>query len=60
MALVIGHEVIGHHGLRAVFGEKFDEFLDGVYRDHFKEIQKLSKVYNRDTETIENQRYLTP
>ena len=59
MARVIGHEVIGHHGLRAVFGEKFDEFLDGVYRDHFEEIQKLSKVYNRDTETVENQRYLT-
>ena len=59
VARVIGHEVIGHHGLRAVFGEKFDEFLDGVYREHYMEIQKLSKVYNRDTETVENQRYLT-
>ena len=59
VARTIGHEVIGHKGLRAVFGQKFDDLLDLVYRDHFDEIAKLSETYKRDTETIENQRYLT-
>lgn len=59
VARTIGHEVIGHKGLRAVFGEQFDNLLDLVYRDHFDEIAKLAETYHRDTETIENQRYLT-
>ena len=56
---VIGHEVIGHKGLRAVFGERFDSLLDLVYRDHFEEVAKLGDRYHRDTETLENRRYLT-
>lgn len=56
---VIGHEVIGHKGLRAVFGERFDSLLDLVYRDHFEEVAKLGERYHRDTETLENRRYLT-
>lgn len=59
VARTIGHEVIGHKGLRAVFGQKFDDLLDLVYRDHFDEIARLAETYHRDTETIENQRYLT-
>ncbi|MBS1369738.1 MAG: hypothetical protein HPZ91_07245 [Lentisphaeria bacterium] len=59
VARTIGHEVIGHKGLRAVFGEQFDNLLDLVYRDHFEEVTKLAETYHRDTETIENQRYLT-
>ena len=59
VARTIGHEVIGHKGLRAVFGEQFDNLLDLVYRDHFEEVAKLAETYHRDTETIENQRYLT-
>lgn len=59
VARAIGHEVIGHKGLRAVFGQKFDDLLDLVYRDHFDEIARLAETYHRDTETIENQRYLT-
>ena len=56
---VIGHEVIGHKGLRAVFGERFDSLLDLVYRDHSEEVAKLGDRYHRDTETLENRRYLT-
>ena len=56
---VIGHEVIGHKGLRAVFGKRFDSLLDLVYRDHFEEVAKLGDRYHRDTETLENRRYLT-
>ena len=59
VARTLGHEIVGHKGLRTVFGDKFDSLLDQVYRDHFEEIQKLENVYKRDTETVENQRYLT-
>ena len=59
VAKTLGHEIVGHKGLRTVFGDKFDSLLDQVYRDHFEEIQKLENVYKRDTETVENQRYLT-
>lgn len=27
------HEVVGHHGLRELFGDDFDTFLDNVYRN---------------------------
>ena len=56
---VVGHEVIGHVGLKAVFGENFSQLLDQVYKTHAEEIAKLSATYNRDLETVENQRYLT-
>ena len=56
---VIGHEVIGHKGLRAVFGDRFDSLLDLVYRDHSEEVAKLGDRYHRDMETLENRRYLT-
>jgi len=58
-AKVIGHEIIGHHGLRAVFGKDFDTFLDGVWRDHSEEIMKLSKGYNESGKTPESKRSLT-
>ena len=58
-AKVIGHEIIGHHGLRAVFGKDFDTFLDGVWRDHSEDIMKLSKDYNESGKTPESQRSLT-
>ena len=56
---VVGHEVIGHFGLRKVFGDDLNELLDDVFKSHSKEIEKLMIPYNRDLETIENQRYLT-
>ncbi len=59
VARTLGHEIIGHKGLRAVFGEQFDSFLDQVYRDHFEEVAEVAQRYHRDTETVENQRYLT-
>ena len=59
VARTLGHEIIGHKGLRAVFGQNFDDLLDLVYRDHAEEVQQLSESYHRDTETVENQRYLT-
>ena len=34
------HEVVGHKGLRAVMGEKFDEFLDGVYRNGSSRVKR--------------------
>lgn len=43
---VVGHEIIGHHGLRAVFQDGFGSFLDGVYRDHAAEILNLAPRYN--------------
>ena len=59
VARTLGHEIIGHKGLRAVFGERFDSLLDQVYRDHFEEVAEVAQRYHRDTETLENQRYLT-
>lgn len=34
------HEVIGHHGLRELFGDDFDTFLDNVYRNANEDIRK--------------------
>ena len=31
VGLTILHEAVGHHGLRELFGERFDTFLDNVY-----------------------------
>ena len=34
------HEVVGHRGLRAVLGEKFDEFLDDVFKKASPEVKR--------------------
>lgn len=34
------HEVVGHHGLRELFGDDFDTFLDNVYRNANMDIRK--------------------
>jgi hypothetical protein len=34
------HETVAHKGLRAVLGEKFDEFLDGVYKDASQKVKR--------------------
>lgn len=34
------HEVVGHHGLRELFGDDFDTFLDNVYRNANEDIRK--------------------
>ena len=34
------HEVVGHHGLRELFGDDFDAFLDNVYRNANEDIRK--------------------
>lgn len=34
------HEVVGHHGLRELFGDDFDTFLDNVYRNANEDIWK--------------------
>ena len=60
VAKVIGHEIIGHRGIRAVFGEDYDNLLDLVYRDHVAEIDQLAGAYARNPKNnLENQRYLT-
>jgi len=58
-AQVIGHEIIGHRGLRATFGDKFDSFLDRIYKERYEEIDKYAERYHTSTETEEGQRYLT-
>ena len=60
MAKTLGHEIIGHKGLRAVFGENFDDLLDLVYKDHAAEINDYAARYLRDPENnVDDQRYLT-
>lgn len=34
------HEVVGHHGLRELFGDDFDTLLDNVYRNANEDIRK--------------------
>lgn len=34
------HEVVGHHGLRELFRDDFDTFLDNVYRNANEDIRK--------------------
>ena len=58
-ARVVGHEIIGHHGLRAVFGDQFDTFLDDVYKLHRSEIDAYAERYKADEESDEGRRYLT-
>lgn len=49
------HEGVAHHGLRELFGENFDTFLDDVYahstEDIRREIASLSKKYNWNVRT---------
>ena len=60
VAKTLGHEIIGHKGLRAVFGENFDDLLDLVYKDHAAEINDYAARYLRDPENnVDDQRYLT-
>ena len=58
-AKVVGHEIIGHHGLRAVLGDNFDAFLDDVYKLHASEIEAYADRYQADPESEEGRRYLT-
>ena len=53
------HEVIGHLGLKSVFGDKFDSFLDIVAKQHSSEIEESAKLYNQDMDTVEGVRYAT-
>lgn len=56
----LGHEIIGHRGIRAVFGEDYDSLLDWVYSTHAEEINSYAARYRRNPENnIDNQRYLT-
>ena len=34
------HEAVGHHGLRELFGDDFDTFLDNVYRNANEDIRE--------------------
>lgn len=54
------HEIVGHAGLQAVFGERFDSFLDVVYNERAAEIEagKYAERYNTAPDTKEAQRYL--
>lgn len=53
------HEAVAHHGLRQLFGEHFDQFLDNVYEScDYKIQQKIDtlmeeKGYNQRTATEE-------
>lgn len=49
------HEAVAHHGLRKLFGENFDNFLDNVYRnaeyDIRKRISEMSSNHGWDVRT---------
>ena len=49
------HEAVAHHGLRKLFGENFDNFLDNVYRnaeyDIRKRISEMSSHHGWDVRT---------
>ena len=53
------HEAVAHHGLRQLFGEHFDQFLDNVYENcNYKIQQKIDalmeeKGYDQHTATEE-------
>jgi len=42
---VIMHEVMGHHGLRGLFGDEINPFLEEVYRDNKEKIRDLAKTW---------------
>lgn len=49
------HEAVAHYGLRKLFGEHFDTFLDNVYNNASAEVRKridaLAKKYNGNLHT---------
>ena len=49
------HEAVAHHGLRKLFGDNFDNFLDNVYRnaeyDIRKRISEMSSNHGWDVRT---------
>ncbi len=42
---VIMHEVMGHHGLRGLFGDEINPFLEEIYRDNKEKIRDLAKTW---------------
>ena len=42
---VIMHEVMGHHGLRGLFGDEINPFLEEIYRNNKEEIRDLAKTW---------------
>ena len=41
------HEVVAHHGLRKLFGENFETFLDNVYNSANAEIRRIIDKHSR-------------
>ena len=54
-AATLLHEAVAHHGLRKLFGENFDTFLDNVYESGNSEIRRIidkrAKRYKGDKRT---------
>ena len=54
-SLLFSHEIVGHLGLRAYFGQDYDAFLDRVFQSHADDAemaQVMSKYkYDRNTES---------
>ena len=53
------HEVVGHKGLRAVFGKDFDLLLDSVVKEHLndQDFRRIAEQYQCDLETVDGARY---
>ena len=53
------HEVVGHKGLRAVFGKDFDLLLDSVLKEHLndQDFRRIAEQYQCDLETVDGARY---
>lgn len=53
------HEVVGHKGLRAVFGKDFDLLLDSVVKEHLndEDFRRIAEQYQCDLETVDGARY---
>lgn len=47
------HEVVGHHGVRAVLGTKGDAFFERLATDHKDEVGQYAEQYGLDMETRE-------
>jgi hypothetical protein len=60
----LAHEVVGHIGLRAVMGERFDGFLDEAYRVFSEDSQlaesiaRITRNYEIDVATADGRRLL--
>ena len=44
------HEAVGHEGMRGMFGDKFDSFLDEVYADAGQEMRE--RIYDMQDKSI--------